>query len=81
VFFSVIFPQVPPQFLDETLDALRRASDLLTSVGGKRYIADWLGPMSEDDWRRHFGQRYDLWVESRRAFDRHGVFRSLLLSP
>jgi hypothetical protein len=39
----VIYPQVPPQFLDATLEALHRAGDLLTEAGGKRSLADWLG--------------------------------------
>jgi cytokinin dehydrogenase len=79
VFFSVIYPQVLPQFLDDTLAALQRAGDLFTDAGGKRYVADWLGDMSEEDWRRHFGSRYGQWVESKRTFDPHVVFCSLLL--
>jgi cytokinin dehydrogenase len=79
VFLGVIYPQVLPQFLDRTLEALQRAGDLLTGAGGKRYIADWLGDMGEEDWRRHFGSRYEWWVESKRTFDPHGVFCSLLV--
>jgi cytokinin dehydrogenase len=79
VFFSVIYPQVLPQFLDDTLAAFRRAGDLLTAAGGKRYLADWLGDMDEEAWRRHFGHRHDRWVESKRTFDPDGVFCSLLL--
>lgn len=79
VFLGVIYPQVLPQFLDRTLEALQRAGDLLTEAGGKRYIADWLGDMGEEDWRRHFGSRYEWWVESKRTFDPHGVFCSLLV--
>src|SRR5918994_8899 len=40
VFFAVIYPQVLPQFLDDTLSAFQGAADLLVEVGGKRYIAD-----------------------------------------
>jgi len=79
VFLSVIYPQVLPQFLDDTLAAFQRAGDLLTEAGGKRYIADWLGDMGEEDWRQHLGSRHDWWVESKRTFDPHGVFCSLLL--
>jgi cytokinin dehydrogenase len=78
-FLGVIYPQVLPQFLDGTLSALQRAGDLLTEAGGKRYVADWLGTMGEEDWRRHFGSRYEWWVESKRIFDPHRVFCSLLL--
>jgi cytokinin dehydrogenase len=79
VFLAVIYPQVLPQFLDGTLAAFQGAADLLTEAGGKRYVADWLGAMGEGDWRRHFGPRHGRWVESKRTFDPHGVFRSLLL--
>jgi cytokinin dehydrogenase len=79
VFFSVIYPQVLPQFLEDTLAAFERASELLTGVGGTRYVADWLGEMRDADWRRHFGSRYDWWIECKRRFDPHGVFCSLLL--
>ncbi len=79
VFLSVIYPQVLPQFLDDTLAAFQRAGDLLIAAGGKRYVADWLGDMDEETWRRHFGPRYEWWVESKRTFDPDGVFCSLLL--
>jgi cytokinin dehydrogenase len=79
VFLSVIYPQVPPQFLDATLEAFRRVGGLLTGAGGKRYVADWLGEMSAEDWRRHLGPRHRQWVDSKRAFDPSGVFCSLLL--
>jgi hypothetical protein len=35
--------------------------------------------MREEDWRRHFGSRHEWWVESKRTFDPHDVFCSLLL--
>ena len=79
VFMSVIYPQVLPQFLDDTLAAFQRAGYLFVQAGGKRYVADWLGDMDEQDWREHFGHRYDWWVEAKRRFDPHGIFRSLLL--
>lgn len=79
VFLAVIYPQILPQFLDGTLAAFQRAGDILIDAGGKRYVADWLGDMGEDDWRRHFGSRHEWWVESKRRFDPYGVFCSLLL--
>jgi cytokinin dehydrogenase len=79
VFLSVIYSQVLPQFLDDTLAAFRRAGDILTGAGGKRYVADWLGEMSEEDWRRHHGPQHSWWVETKRTFDPHDVFCSLLL--
>ena len=79
VFISFIYPQVLSQFLDATLDAFQRAGDLLVDAGGKRYLADWLGHVQEEDWRRHFGAQHDWWVESKQRFDPHDIFCSLLL--
>lgn len=79
VWFSVMYPQILPQFLDDTLAAFRHAGELLTEAGGKRYVADWLGEMGDDAWRRHFGSRYGRWVRAKEKFDQHGIFRSQLL--
>ena len=79
VFIAVIYPQVLQQVLNDTLGAFKRAGDLLVEAGGKRYLADWLGDVDDEDWRRHFGPRRESWVESKRRFDPHGVFCSLLL--
>ena len=79
VFFAVMYPQVLPQYLEDTLAASQCAAALLIEAGGKRYVADWLGNASDVDWRRHFGSSYEWWVESKRTFDPQGVFRSLLL--
>ncbi len=79
VFVSVLYPQVPPQFLDATLDAFGRVGELLTAANGKRYVADWLGDMDGEDWRRHLGPRHQQWLECKRTFDPHDVFCSLLL--
>jgi cytokinin dehydrogenase len=79
VFFAVIYPQILPAFLDDTLRAFGAASELLISAGGKRYVADWLGEMDQAAWQRHFGPRYDDWVSAKQTFDPHDVFHSLLL--
>jgi cytokinin dehydrogenase len=79
VFISVIYPQVLPQFLDDTLLAFRRAGDLFVEAGGKRYAADWLGDAGEQDWHRHFGSHYERWVAAKRTLDPDGVLCSLLL--
>jgi cytokinin dehydrogenase len=79
VFLSVIYPQVLPQFLDATLEAFGTVGELLTAAGGKRYVADWLGQMHAEDWRRHLGPHHRQWIQSKRTFDPHHVFCSLLL--
>jgi hypothetical protein len=79
VFFSVIYPQILPSLIDDTLRAFSAASEMLIAVGGKRYLADWLGEMDQSGWQRHFGARYDDWLAAKHAFDPHDVFHSLLL--
>ncbi len=79
VFFAIMYPQILPQFLGASLEAFGRIGELLTGAGGKRYLADWLGTMGEQDWRRHWGTSYDRWLECKQTFDPNGVFSSLLL--
>jgi len=79
VFLSIIYSQIPPQFLDAALEAFGRIGRLLTEAGGKRYAADWLGEMGEADWQRHWGSSYHRWLACKRTFDPHDVFCSLLL--
>ncbi len=59
VFLGIMYPQILPQFLDPSLEAFGRVGELLTAAGGKRYLADWLGQMDQESWRRHWGPRYD----------------------
>jgi cytokinin dehydrogenase len=79
VFFAVMYPQVLSPVLADTLEASQRAADLLTEVGGKRYVADWLGEPGDFDWSAHLGTCHERWLESKRAFDPDEVFCSLLL--
>ena len=79
IFFAIMYPQILPQFLGLSLDAFSRIRKLLTGAGGKRYLADWLGTMAEQDWRRHWGISYDQWIGCKQRFDPDGVFCSLLL--
>jgi cytokinin dehydrogenase len=80
VFFAVMFPQVLPQLLEDTLAASQRAADLLVGSGGKRYIADWLGDPERVDWRGHFESDYESWIKAKHTFDPHDIFGSVLLS-
>jgi len=79
VFFAIMYPQILPQFLDTSLEAFGRIGELLTGACGKRYLADWLGTMTERDWRRHWGTSHGRWLECKQTFDPHGVFCSVLL--
>jgi len=66
----------------ERASILRTMQDLdrrLRAAGGKRYLSSWLGPMTDDDWREHFGERHADWIAAKRRFDPAGIFRSVLL--
>lgn len=78
-FFSVIYPQVLPPFLDAALEAFARVGELLADAGGKRYVADWLGDPDEASWQAHFGAEYGRWIQARAAYDPHGIFCSALV--
>jgi cytokinin dehydrogenase len=79
-FFAVMYPQVLPDALDKTLQASRAAADVLTTAGGKRYVADWLGHPDDFNWRQHLGAAaYERWVEAKERLDPNGIFRSALI--
>jgi hypothetical protein len=79
VFFAVMYPQVLPEALEQTLEASQAAADVLVEAGGKRYAADWLGDPVRFDWQHHLGGSYEPWLQAKRAFDPHSVFRSRLI--
>lgn len=79
VFFAVMYPKVLPEALEQTLEASQAAADVLTNVGGKRYVADWLGDPARFDWQEQLGGGYERWLLAKRTFDPDGVFRSRLI--
>ncbi len=76
--FAVLPAGVPEPLLPAALAALRRVEDLLLRAGGKRYLSGYLGEMTEDRWRAHYGKRYDELVRRQSALDPAGVFESCL---
>jgi hypothetical protein len=78
VFFAIMYPQILPRFLDTSLEVFSRIAELLTGAGGKRYLADWHGTMTEQGWRRHRETRHDRRLKCKQTFDPIGL---LLAAP
>ena len=76
--FALLPAGVPPPLLNELLVALRHAHQRLVAAGGKRYLSGWLGMMTEESWREHFGPLYPAWRAAKTRFDPRGVFSSSL---
>jgi cytokinin dehydrogenase len=70
---------VSPAEREPVLQAFRQIDRQLRAAGGKRYLSGWLGPMSDEDWRCHFGARHADWLAVKRRYDPQGLFRSVLL--
>jgi hypothetical protein len=69
VFFAIMYPQILPRFLETSLEVFSRIAELLTGAGGKRYLADWHGTMTEQGWRRHRETRHDRRLKCKQTFD------------
>ncbi|MGH8874574.1 MAG: FAD-binding oxidoreductase, partial [Acidimicrobiia bacterium] len=75
---AVVPMGVAGPLVSDTLAALEGIHTMLVEAGGKRYPSGWLGMMGADDWRRHFGDRWDAWQDARHRFDPAGIFCSAL---
>ena len=60
------------------VDWRERATELLLSHGGRRYLSGWLAARDEAFWRRHHGDLYDAWLATKRTLDPNGVLTSAL---
>jgi cytokinin dehydrogenase len=78
VCFAVLPPGVTAVERPEILAALAEVDRLLREAGGKRYLSGWLGPMTEERWREHYGEAYPRLLELKRRFDPDRIFRSAL---
>ena len=67
-----VLPAVEPMTLARLLPGLEAAGRRLTAMGGKRYLSGWID-YDHERWRAHFGDLWPRLVESKQAFDPHGV--------
>lgn len=67
-----ILPSVPRQLVAMTVSLLNKASDLVTQVGGKRYLSGWV-EFDHRRWKAHLGDQWDVFLQCKEFFDPNGV--------
>lgn len=67
-----ILPAVPPKFWPRVRTLLDNASRLSILMGGKRYLSGYV-EFDAEEWREHFGARWEPWVEAKRRYDPEGI--------
>jgi len=67
-----ILPAVPPAFWDNVRPTLDSASLLSQAMGGKRYLSGYVD-FTPDEWRAHYGDRWEPFCAAKRKFDPDGI--------
>ena len=63
-----LLPAIPPKFWAEAKERLENASRLMVMFGAKRYLSGWVN-YTPDEWREHYGARWDDLVALKRRYD------------
>ncbi len=66
-----ILPAVPPKFWEQARPRLQAASELSMAMGGKRYLSGFID-FTAEQWRQHFGPRWEGFAALKRAYDPEG---------
>ena len=67
-----ILPAVPPRFWPRVKPVLDNASRLSVLMGGKRYLSGYV-EFDRDEWKAHFGERWEPFVAAKRRYDPRGI--------
>jgi cytokinin dehydrogenase len=67
-----LLPAVPQKFWDDVKERFANVSRLMLAFGAKRYLSGWID-FSPDDWKEHFGPRWEELVALKRRHDPDGV--------
>jgi cytokinin dehydrogenase len=67
-----LLPAVPQKFWENVKERFANVSRLMLAFGAKRYLSGWVD-FSPDDWREHFGARWDELAALKRRFDPDGI--------
>jgi cytokinin dehydrogenase len=78
VAFAILPTGIPKSLAQPALEVLDKLNYLILQKGGKRYLSGWLGMMTEDSWKHHFGIHYDDWQSLKQRFDPNHILRSAL---
>jgi cytokinin dehydrogenase len=63
-----LLPAVPQKFWGEMSERLENVSRLMILFGAKRYLSGWVN-FTADEWKEHFGGRWDELVRLKRRYD------------
>jgi FAD/FMN-containing dehydrogenase len=63
-----LLPAVPQAYWDEVRERFENVSRLMLVFGAKRYLSGWV-QFTPDEWREHFGARWDELVSLKRRYD------------
>lgn len=77
--FAALPASLPEQNRSHILECLDGINDWLTSVGGKRCLAGWLGSHPDAFWQKHYEGYYEKWKEQKHTYDPNAVLQSVLL--
>ena len=78
VIFALLPTGIPAAQLPATLEILETIHRWVMAAGGKRYLSGWLGMMTPQDWRQHYGAHYGELQRLKQQLDPHGILRSVL---
>jgi FAD/FMN-containing dehydrogenase len=67
-----LLPAVPQKFWGDVKERFANVSRLMLAFGAKRYLSGWVD-FSPDDWKEHFGVRWDELVSLKRTYDPDGI--------
>lgn len=75
----ILNPGVPDVLIPSCLATISMLDNRFLPKGGKRYLSGYLGTdLSQNYWRRHFGDQYKQWQNQKKHYDPNGIFCSLL---
>jgi FAD/FMN-containing dehydrogenase len=63
-----LLPAVPQPFWDDMRERLENVSRMMLMFGAKRYLSGWVN-FTADEWKAHFGARWDELVALKRRYD------------
>ena len=63
-----LLPAIPQKFWGEMSERLENVSRMMIMFGAKRYLSGWVN-FTPDEWKEHFGARWDEMVALKKRFD------------
>lgn len=63
-----LLPAIPQKFWPEAKERLENSSRLMLAFGAKRYLSGWVS-FTPEEWREHYGARWDELVALKRRYD------------